>query len=405
MKRIAATIFIFLVVAIWIQSMRQVGTSDGQQLPGLEYLGEGVAEYDVGPLKGFVVKRLPYRFDYEPGPTYTAARNERVWSISGLNAAPPKYWDEEINLGNKPAGCVIEYVGIDDDVDGRINRFFLDGEVIETVTEGMVFSGNFVLPRDGNLTFFAEDSVGGWIAPCVEIITPTDEPTSTPTETPSPTATNTPDPSITPSATPTDGPSPTPTDGPSPTPTEPSTVTPTSTAVIPTSTATQSPPTPDVTSTPTKEPRENSCLRINFELGGQAARRGLYVVKETGGRLLASWYAEDGWQDSGWITDIDISFPAVYVQVFYYSGPDAEPIEMKILNPAPDTPYGWLARGSCHAIEVGWPDEPAESSAAGGDTASNNPGEAQDVQTVEPVVPENDENENDSGSPVSLGRR
>jgi hypothetical protein len=29
---------------------------------------------------------------------------------------------------------------------------------------------------------------------------------------------------------------------------------------------------------------------------------------------------------------------------------------MEIVNPAPGTPYGWLTRGVCHALEVGWPE-------------------------------------------------
>jgi hypothetical protein len=103
-------------------------------------------------------------------------------------------------------------------------------------------------------------------------------------------------------------------------------------------------------------PRENACLRINFAVGGDVARRGLYVVQEVGGRVLYSWWAEEGWEDSGWITDIDITFPAVYVQVFYYRGDGSEPIEMRIVNPAPGTMYGWLARGQCHALEVAWPE-------------------------------------------------
>ncbi len=79
------------------------------------------------------------------------------------------------------------------------------------------------------------------------------------------------------------------------------------------------------------------------------------MVQEVGGRVLFEWYALDGWQDSGWVDEIDITYPSVYVQVFYYSGPDVAPVEMKILNPAPGTNYGWLSRGMCHAIEVGWP--------------------------------------------------
>lgn len=187
-----------------------------------------------------------------------------------------------------------------------------------------------------------------------------------------------------------------------------------------TPTATEAPPTPDATSTPTRRPREKSCLRINFDVGGQSARRGLYVVKETGGRLLAEWYAEDGWTDSGWIHDIDISFENVYVQVFYYSGPDADPIEMKILNPAPNTSYGWLSWGICHAIEVAWPGEPppfrgdspapeaSEPQAAGEPQAEAAPASentsppAQEEATVEPTA-EPSTNNDSGGSSISLG--
>jgi hypothetical protein len=79
-------------------------------------------------------------------------------------------------------------------------------------------------------------------------------------------------------------------------------------------------------------------------------------VQEVGGKVLATWYAEDSWQDSGWFTDIDISHENVFVRVLYYSSPDAAPVEMKILNPASGTPYGWMSWGMCHALEVAWPD-------------------------------------------------
>lgn len=81
------------------------------------------------------------------------------------------------------------------------------------------------------------------------------------------------------------------------------------------------------------------------------------MVQEVGGRVLYSWFAEEGWQDSGWVKDIDITHPSVYVQVLYYSGPGADPIEMEIINPAPDSTYGWLSRGMCHALEVKWSGE------------------------------------------------
>jgi hypothetical protein len=140
-------------------------------------------------------------------------------------------------------------------------------------------------------------------------------------------------------------------------------------------------------------------VRINFDVGGQTARRGLYNVTELGGAVYASWYAEEGWTDSGWFKDIDIVFEEIYVRVLYYSGPDVEPIDMKILNPAPGTPYGWMARGMCHAIEVAWPDDLPEEGSSVEVSA--------DTETVteeqSPAIVDTTEDE-DSGSPyASLG--
>jgi hypothetical protein len=100
---------------------------------------------------------------------------------------------------------------------------------------------------------------------------------------------------------------------------------------------------------------EYACLRINFEVSGHYAREGWYEVREPTGRLLAQWYALDGWQDSGWINDILISFQAVHVEVTFHPVDGTDPVTMAIWNPAPDTPYGWVAKDMCHAVEVGWP--------------------------------------------------
>ena len=131
--------------------------------------------------------------------------------------------------------------------------------------------------------------------------------------------------------------------------------------------AVTSTPTPLATAVPTGEPTlppgtptpppdpQLACLRINFEVTGDVAQTGIYEVQEVNGRPLASWAALAGWQDSGWIANIDISFEAVHVRVLYQAGGGADPIEMAIANPAPGTSYGWVARGMCHAVEVGWP--------------------------------------------------
>ncbi|MAT97020.1 MAG: hypothetical protein CL608_07755 [Anaerolineaceae bacterium] len=117
-------------------------------------------------------------------------------------------------------------------------------------------------------------------------------------------------------------------------------------------------PTDEPAGTATPEPPRipgRACLRINFEVSGDVAQVGTYEVAEVSGRSLASWDAQDGWQDSGWIYDLEISYDAVYVNVFYHPADGSDSITMAIFNPAPDTEYGWVARGMCHAVEVGWP--------------------------------------------------
>ena len=110
-----------------------------------------------------------------------------------------------------------------------------------------------------------------------------------------------------------------------------------------------------------------TAARIDFELApGHAAKRGHYSIQVPGGAEVGSWYALDGWLDSGWISDLEIGSETVLVDVLYYPGPDTEPTKMRILNPAPGTEMGWLGRGMAHALEVAWPDQPVE----GFDTAA-----------------------------------
>ncbi len=143
-----------------------------------------------------------------------------------------------------------------------------------------------------------------------------------------------------------------------PTPTATVTITSTSTTVPPTSTATATIVATSTTIPSTPKPeRENTCLRINFDLGGHVARQGRYIVQETGGHVVYSGEMGEGWMDTGWIRDLQISYQSVYVQVLFYNTPNAKPTEMEIVNPAPDTTYGWLSWGMCHALEVRWPVE------------------------------------------------
>ncbi|MFO7663782.1 MAG: hypothetical protein R6X18_14480 [Chloroflexota bacterium] len=314
-------------------------------LPSIVYLGEGAATHTIDPNHSFVIKFRANQYKIEDGPTYTSLARERVWDFSEVPEDGIILYDEWQDFGPVTAGCVIQFAQIDDDVDDRINHFYLNGNIIHTVDQGMVTYGSFVILEDGDLMFYANDSVGLVIRICQDVVTPTPTPTATlpPTETPTPTPTMSE--TVTPTVTPT------------------GTITITVTAT-PTATPTMfvTPPfdpgeggTPSATPTAASIPRLDACLRINFELGPDTARRGIYVVQEVGGRVLTTWWAEEGWTDSGWIHDINISFPAVYVQVFFVKGDDSPPVEMRILNPAPDTTYGWVSRGMCHAVEVAWP--------------------------------------------------
>ena len=101
---------------------------------------------------------------------------------------------------------------------------------------------------------------------------------------------------------------------------------------------------------------ESTAVRIDFEIAGQVARKGHYSVQTVGGGEIASWYALDGWEDSGWLTTADIGRGTVWVQVLYYAGPGAAPVRMMILNHVPGDEYGWVTDGEAHALEVAWPD-------------------------------------------------
>jgi len=169
---LVSLIFTFLFSIIYVRGWQTNAYSGAYYLPDISFLGEGPGTFTT-PLDNFIVKKGYLDFVFEPGPTYTAQTNERIWGVRGADGTPPPTWDATINLGPVEAGCIARYVGIDDDLDDRINCFELNGEPIEVVTDGMVFSGNFLIPEDGELIFVANDTVGGWFSSCDEQITPT----------------------------------------------------------------------------------------------------------------------------------------------------------------------------------------------------------------------------------------
>ena len=349
---LATGLAVLLLVQVW--SVQANG-----YVPALTYLGEG-GTFNVGEGYNFIVKtRHPFSFMFMPGPEYAAREGERVWSVLGDTYAPDPDHQVTRHVGWVDKDCVIDFATIDDDEDERINYFKLDGNVIYTMGQGLTTRGRFIVPKNGLLTYEAQDSIGMFISVCAKKITATPTNTLTPTATLEPTFTPTPTMTptmiLTPTATITGTVVVTMTATPTITPTATATATVTPTPVTPTAAPEQATPTPTPSPTPTKEPRLPSCLRINFDVSGQEARRGLYVVQEVGGRFLVGWEADNGWKDSGWYYDIDITFQAVYVEVLYYNGPGVQPRRLRMLNPAPDTEHGWLGRGMCHALEVGWP--------------------------------------------------
>jgi hypothetical protein len=325
MKRFIPVPFLLLGILFLMQFIPQPSSAAWLQSSlDLEYLGEG-GSYTISSGKQFIVKQMgPFVFINESGPTYQAAPGERVWAatVGAPPAVPPGTW---LDYGDVPENCSISYSVIDDDVDDRINIFYVGETAVHEMPQGMVTGGQFKTPKAGKLRLYAADSIGIWLNKCqvVASSTPSRTPTSEPTITLTPTGTAGP-PVI-------------------------ADITMTPTRPEATVTVTTAP-------TATDKPRLPACLRINFEVSGGEAREGIYEVREVGGRLLYSWYAQAGWRDSGWIYGIDISFENVYIEVFYNSQ-EGPPVKMVIANPAPGTSYGWLSRGSCHALEVGWPDE------------------------------------------------
>lgn len=357
MKRLSFTLITAGLLMGWLLSLNQFAPAqyNNGELPTLEFLGEGEATYNE-PGWNFIVKRLkPYRLIFVPGPTYTAAKDERVWRSMGTDGAPPAVYHDDIEIGLVEEDCIIQYLSIDDDIDDRINHFRLDGEILFSIPQGMVSKGEIVVPRAGFLSYDANDSIGMYLTVCEQFMTPeptlTLEPTSTgtvtatiqPTETPiiSGTVTVTPTLEMTETAVPTETPDTTQTPPALQTVTAEPPITPTPTL-------------PVATRRPTRTPLQ-ACLRINFEVSGDEAREGRFDVVEVGGRLLTSWEAKEGWQDSGWIYKIDTTFDEVHVDVYFVPADGGPTVQMKMWNPAPGTPHGWVSQQRCHALEVGWP--------------------------------------------------
>jgi outer membrane biosynthesis protein TonB len=207
-------------------------------LPDIEFLGEGPGTFTIDPPRFFLVKSYEngeFLFVTQEPPSYRAATRERVWSTNYLPGESIRYFHDGRSYGNVEAGCVVNFVQIEDNVDERRNHFYINGNLLHTIEQGMVTYGSFVIPEDGELTFFANDSIGIIVELCAQQVTQTPEmPTETATaEVPdiTPTETQTPEtPEVTPTGTLTVTPAtPTPTETLPPQPVEETPFTPTAT--------------------------------------------------------------------------------------------------------------------------------------------------------------------------------
>lgn len=105
------------------------------------------------------------------------------------------------------------------------------------------------------------------------------------------------------------------------------------------------------------------CVRFSLFQGRNAATgagvAGRYDMREvTTGGLLTSWEASSQATVSDWITDLpQVADGGSWVNVRFYPAGGETAVPLEVLNHAPNTPYGWVASGQCHAIELQFPND------------------------------------------------
>lgn len=186
---VISRIIIFLLIAAVLSISTTVFALSGDprplqqsSLPQITFLGEGPGTFTVEPPLELLVKTYidgVFLFVPHTEPSYEARSGERVWTIDFVPDEPMRLFDEGKSYGNVAAGCVVNYVQIEDNLDTRRNTFFINGNVLQVVEQGMVTYGSFTVPEDGELTFFAEDSIGLVVELCqsVQTVVPISSPT------------------------------------------------------------------------------------------------------------------------------------------------------------------------------------------------------------------------------------
>lgn len=198
-KIVILTIPVLLITAAF--GLFQTAAAQQSGLPDVRFLGEGPGTFSVEPPRQLLVKTYEggeFLFVIEEGSTYEAVEDERVWSTDFWPEAPVRLFDEERSYGSVEAGCLVNYVQIEDNEDDRRNTWYINDQELQVVDQGWVTYGNFTVPEAGELTLYAEDSVALIAEVCsatVETETPASTSTATselvasPTNTPESTAT------------------------------------------------------------------------------------------------------------------------------------------------------------------------------------------------------------------------
>ncbi|MCB9137793.1 MAG: Ig-like domain-containing protein [Caldilineaceae bacterium] len=184
---ITLSIVLFILSISLISVHAQAKSLTQNQLPQVNYLGSGPNTFTIDSSHYFWVKSGESVFSRVAGGTYQADTGERVWETDYVPDDAYYVHGGEAALGVASAGCVVEYVQLDDDPDSRRGRFLINNTQVHEPDQGMVVYGRFEIADGGDLTFNTEDSVA--LVVVITCTTPT--PTNTPTYTPTPTATPT----------------------------------------------------------------------------------------------------------------------------------------------------------------------------------------------------------------------
>lgn len=175
------------LTAIALYARNFYSSVEAAGLPDVIFLGEGKTPQTFPIGTGFrSIKKAHcdgFKYFYGGPPNVTIGEcdeplkhPERAWKTNGAaNPITKKGEGSIVNYGQQQKGCKVEYLVIDDDVDGKLVKWTLDGNVVHTNDQGMVSKGSFVLNKNGELKLETDESIGVYeINVCEETQAPSD---------------------------------------------------------------------------------------------------------------------------------------------------------------------------------------------------------------------------------------